>query len=432
MVRWPGRTPSVRGIPPIDRSALNLKAPEQGLGETLPPSRPATTPAHLIADPEDNRLRYVDAVRVWAVAIVFVVHVAEVFNPWDEWHITNGERSRVAGEIALIAAPWLMPIIMLLAGVSAWYSLQRRGNGEYVRERIVRVLVPLVIGTLTLVPPQVYLERRLRGQFRGSFIEFYPHFFQGIYPNGNLSWHHLWFLAHLFLYSLIALPLFRHWRRNDGGRTMRWAARVSGTPGGILWLAIPLILERNLLWGLSPERHMLASDWSNHALLFVAYVYGFVLAATPWLGRAIDAQWPRALATALIGTAGLSVGAWLGIVPTRIPPPYSLEYLAFWTLYAIGAWAWMVVILGVARRWLDGDSAVVRYGQRTGYTVYIVHQPIIVAVAYVVVQTSASVAWKFTMIFVISALATYLSAELISRLPIPALSSAGGASRRKA
>ena len=150
-------------------------------------------------------------------------------------------------------------------------------------------------------------------------------------------------------------------------------------------------------------------------------MYGFVLAGTPWLGRAIDAQWPRALVTASIGTVGLSFGAWLGFVPTRIPPPYSLEYLAFWTLYAIGAWAWMVAILGAARRWLDRDSAVVRYGRRTGYTVYIVHQPIIVAVAYVVVKTSASVAWKFTTVFVISAVATYLSAELLSRLPIPVL-----------
>jgi len=363
-----------------------------------------------------GRLRYVDAVRVWAIALVFVVHVAEVFNPWDEWHITNAERSRAAGEIALIAAPWVMPIIMLLAGVSAWYSLHRRGNQGYVRERVARVLLPLIVGTLTIVPPQVYLERRLRGQFNGSFAAFYPHFFDGIYPKGNFSWHHLWFLAHLFLYSLLALPLFRYWLRSGGGQTMRWAAKVSGAHGGILWLAVPLILERNLLWGLFPERHMLASDWSNHALLFVAYVYGFVLAGTPWLGRAIDAQWPSALATAAIGTLILSIGAWTGVVPTRIPPPYSLEYLVFWTLYSIVAWAWIVAVLGVARRWIDGDSAVVRYGRRTGYTFYIVHQPIIVAVAFLVVRTGYSVAVKFAEIFVIAGVATVLSTELVSWL----------------
>jgi acyltransferase-like protein len=379
--------------------------------------------------PPDARIRYVDAVRVWAIALVFVVHVAEVFNPWDEWHITNRERSRAVGEIALIAAPWVMPIIMLLAGVSAWYSLHRRDNRAYVRDRVVRVLLPLIVGTLTLVPPQVYLERRLRGQFNGSFLAFYPHFFDGIYPQGNFSWHHLWFLAHLFLYSLLALPLFRYWLREGGGRTMRWAAQVSGHQGGLLWLAVPLIIERNLLWGLFPERHMLASDWSNHALLFVAYVYGFVLAGTPWLGRAIDAQWPRALATAALGTICLSIGTWTDVIPTRIPPPYSVAYLAFWMLYSIVAWAWMVAVLGVARRWLNGDSAVVRYGRRTGYTVYIVHQPIIVAVAFLVVQTHASVAMKFTEIFVISGVATFLSAEVVSRLAGPALVGLSGVKR---
>jgi len=182
---------------------------------------------------------------------------------------------------------------------------------------------------------------------------------------------------------------------------------------------MPLILERNLLWGLFPERHMLTSDWSNHALLFVAYIYGFVLAGTPWLGRAIDRQWRGSFIVALIGTGLLTAGAWLGIVPTRIPPPYSFEYLSFWTLYSIVAWAWMVGVLGFGRRWLDHDSEVVRYGRRTGYTVYIVHQPIIVAVAFVVVRMTASVATKFALVFTSAAIATYLSAELLTRLTLP-------------
>lgn len=362
-----------------------------------------------------ERLHYVDAIRVLAVGVVVLVHVAEVFNPWDEWHITNAERSRWAGEIAVLAAPWVMPMVMLLAGVSAWYSLARRSNAAYVRDRVLRLVVPLVVGTLVLVPPQVYLERRLKGQFPGSLLEFYPHFFEGIYPRGNLSWHHLWFLAHLFLYALLALPLFRHWQRATGSATMRWAARVCGAPGGILWLAIPLILERNALWGLFPERHMLTSDWSNHALLFAAYVYGFVLAGSPWLGRSIDAQWPSMLSVGVLGTAAITLGTWSGVLPSRLPPPYSLVYLLFWMLYAICAWAWMVALLGLARRWLNRDSALVRYGRRVGYGMYIVHQPIIVAVAYVVVQLSLPVGVKFAITLGLSGGLTLLLADLLGR-----------------
>ena len=365
-----------------------------------------------------GRLHYVDALRIGAIGLVFLVHVCQVFNPWDEWHITNTERSRIAGEIALIAAPWTMPLIMLLAGVSAWHSLRHRTNGAYLRDRAVRLLLPLAAGMLILSPPQVYLERRLRGQFTGSFIAFYPHFFQGIYPQGNLSWHHLWFLAHLFLYSVLALPLFRHWQRTGGGRTMRWAARLCGAPGGILWLAVPLILERNALWGLFPERHMLTSDWSNHALLFVAYVYGFVLAGSPWIGRVIDAQSRRALILGVIGTVILGTGTWQGVLPARLPPPYSLRYLAFWTLYALCAWAWMVGVLGLGRRWLDRDGTLVRYGQRAGLAIYVAHQPIIIAVAYVVVQSDLPIGAKFALVLVVSAVATVVCVEVLGHLSV--------------
>ena len=375
-------------------------------------ARPASSPAECL---HAGRLQYVDAIRVLAIAAVVLVHVAEVFNPWDEWHVTNAERSRWAGEIAVLAAPWVMPMVMLLAGVSAWYSLSRRSNGAYVRDRVLRLLGPLVIGTLVLVPPQVYLERRLKGQFAGSFIDFYPHFFEGIYPSGNLSWHHLWFLAHLFLYAMIALPLFRHWQRRNGGATMRWAARLCGAPGGVLWLAIPLIVERNALWGLFRERHMLTSDWSNHALLFAAYVYGFILAGSPWLGRSIDLQWRSMLVVGVTGTIGITLGTWSGMLPSRLPAPYSISYLLFWTLYAICAWAWMVALLGIARRWLNHDSAMVRYGRRVGYGMYILHQPIIVAVAYVVVQTTLGVGAKFTITLVVSGALTVVGSDLLSR-----------------
>jgi hypothetical protein len=181
---------------------------------------------------------------------------------------------------------------------------------------------------------------------------------------------------------------------------------------------VPLILERNLLWGLFRERHMLTSDWSNHALLFVAYVYGFILAGSPWLGTVIDAQWRRSLMLGAVGTGVLGLGAWNGMVPSRIPPPYSLRYLAFWTLYAVCAWAWMVGVLGAGRRWIRHDSPVLRYGRRVGYGLYIVHQPIIVAIAFVVVQWHQPVAVKFVVLLLTSILGTVLSAEVLSRVPV--------------
>ena len=367
--------------------------------------------------PAAARLVYVDWLRVLAVLGVFVIHVCSPFDPWDEWHIVNAERSRLAGEVIVLMAPWIMPLFMLLAGVSAWYSLQRRDNVAYLRERVTRVLLPLFVGTLLLVPPQVYLERRLHREFAGSLWAFYPHFFDGIYPRGNFSWHHLWFLAHLFLYSVLALPLFRYWQSDQGRAQLQWIARVFAGPAGLLWLALPLVLERHLLWWFFPERHMLTSDWSNHAMLFVAYIYGFALAGEPGLGAAMDVQWPRALVTAGATTTLLLIGTWVGVLPARLPDPYALGYLAFWTVYAIGAWASMVAVLGAARRWLNCETRELRYGREIGYGWYLVHQPIIVAIAYVVVQWRASVPEKLAVLLFVSLAGTLAGAELLRRLP---------------
>lgn len=378
---------------------------------TAPPAR------EVERDGATRRLTYVDNLRVMVVAGVFIIHVCQVFNPWDEWHITNDIRSRLIGEVAVWMAPWVMPLIMLLAGVSAWYSLETRTNAAYVRERLTRVLVPLVVATLVLVPPQVYLERRLHGEFAGSFWAFLPHFFDGIYPRGNLSWHHLWFLAHLFAYSIVALPLFRYWQRPEGRRQLRWFARLGSRRFGILWLGIPLVVERQLLWGLFPERHMLASDWSNHAMLFVAYLYGFILAGEPTLGAVIDVQWRRMLAIGIAFTAMLVFGTLGGLLPGRVPPPYMATYIAFWTIYAIAAWAWMAALIGVGRRWLSGETGLTRYGRTMGYAWYIVHQPVIVAIAYVVVQQRVGIPAKFMLLLVLSFIGTVGGAEILRLIP---------------
>ena len=395
------REATVDGAPP------HLTRPPARAGPSGGPGR-APTP----------RLVYVDWLRLLAVIGVFVIHVCAVFDPFDRWHIQNAEQSRLVGEVIVLMAPWIMPLFMLLAGVSAWYSLAGRSNGRYVGERVTRLFVPLVIGTLLLVAPQVYLERRLNGQFTGSLWSFYPHFFDGIYPRGNLSWHHLWFLAHLFGYSLIALPLFRHWQTERGRAQLRAVALRCNGPGGLLLLALPLVLERHLLWWVFRERHMLTSDWSNHALLFVAYIYGFALAGEPALGAAIDKHWRGALATAIAATAALVVTTWLGIIPDHLPEPYGRGYLAFWTLYAIGAWASIVSVLAAGRRWLNRDTAALDYGRRSGYAWYLVHQPVIVAFAFVVVQWNAGLPIKLLALTAASLVATLIGAELLGRTAV--------------
>ncbi|WP_425517379.1 acyltransferase family protein [Paenibacillus solanacearum] len=57
---------------------------------------------------------------------------------------------------------WFMPLLFLLAGMSSFYALQRRTGAHFVKERFLRLLIPLVVGTLIIVPSQEISPTRRR------------------------------------------------------------------------------------------------------------------------------------------------------------------------------------------------------------------------------------------------------------------------------
>lgn len=343
--------------------------------------------------------------RVIGMLVVFAIHAAEPFNPWDAWHVVSPEQSRLFGEVVFFPGPWIMPLFMVLAGEAAWHALERRTPGEYVRERVLRIALPLVAGILVLVPPQVWLERRLRGEFHGTLLQFYPHFFDGVYPRGNLSWHHLWFLAFLFVFALVTLPLFEWLRRPRGRALLARVGSLCDTRGGLVWLLLPAIALRVALPLLLPIAP-LAYDWSNRGLLLPAFVAGFAFGGEPRVRNAIDAHWRGALVCALAISVALCGWAWPGDVLARLPRPRSPGGLLLWTGYACGASAWIVALLGAARRHLATASGALARASELAYPFYVLHHGVIVAVAFAVVRSRSTLAMQFALVAAASLLVT--------------------------
>ena len=158
-----------------------------------------------------DRLHYIDWLRVLAMFSIFFFHNARLFD-FEDWHVKNANASLGSDIFIGFCAQWMMPLFFILAGASVYYALKFRTGRGFIRERTMRILIPLVIvGFFIISPPQVYLERLTHGAFSGTFFQFYPHYFDGLYGlGGNFAWMgmHLWFLVLLFLYSLIALPFF--------------------------------------------------------------------------------------------------------------------------------------------------------------------------------------------------------------------------------
>jgi surface polysaccharide O-acyltransferase-like enzyme len=380
-----------------------------------PTAARAQPPIEQLARPPSVRRADLDMLRVTGMFTVFFVHVAQVFSPWQTWHIENAERSVWAGQVNLFAFPWVMPLFMFLAGAGAYMSLGHRSNGEYVRDRTVRLVLPFIIGTLVLVPPQIWVERLAEGRTTDGFLAFYPDFFECCYPEGNLAAGHLWFIAYLWVYAVLSLPLLRWLGSGNGLRSVRKLAAVGHARGGILWLFIPVALSQVALRADYPQSLTLINDWANHAVLFIAYVYGFMLTADRELLAAARREWRIALVPAVIASVWLAVYAARTTVPGILPLPWTPAYFMFWTLFGVASWSWIVVAVGASHAAGRNARPGLEYISRAIYPFYMLHQTVIVLSASIVVLWPIRALPKFIVLFVLSLALTVALTELVRR-----------------
>jgi glucans biosynthesis protein C len=364
----------------------------------------------------------IDQLRNTAVLLLIVFHSARLFDA-EAWHIKDAGRYLAADVVVRFLNQWQMALLFLLAGMSICLALQGL-NGKtlpgFARERVSRLLVPLLAGCVLFVLPQVWVERSAIGapgrsspiDFHGSLLEFIPRFFDCCYPQANFSWHHLWFLAYLFSYSVALLPLLALARRPAVARVLERSADAMDTLPRLLRLGVPLLVIEALLRPSFPSTHDLTHDWANHA----HYVYLIVLGA--WLARSVRAQaaalrhWRSLLAAALCGSAlWLSAPLWSAALDPNLRRPA-------WLLLRIGGeWLWLLALLGVARRFLAAPTRLTRF-TRHAMPFYVVHQTLIVGLGGWWLAWSDAPLLKYFAVAGVSAIASWLLCLLADRFAL--------------
>ncbi|BAC90659.1 acyltransferase family protein [Gloeobacter violaceus] len=307
---------------------------------------------------------------------------------------------------------WFMPLFFVLSGVGTWFALGFRSAGRYVAERCNRLLVPFVFGCLVLTPPQVYCEALRDPAYRASFAQFYPSFFTFLGPDARFSWGHLWFVLYLFIFSLVALPIFL-WLRSEPGR--RWIAALAGwceKPGVILLAGLPLALSEAILRIRWPVRNNLYDDWANIAYYLLFFLYGYLLCADPRFGQAIDRHWRLALAGAVVLMAILFTWSFTNSAPLE---GYTPLLVGVMFVRGLRAWLWVVAILGFARRYLAFTNPLLRYSGEAAYPFYLLHQTAIIVIGFWVVRWSTGASEKFLIIGFGSLAGCLLIYELLIR-----------------
>jgi hypothetical protein len=291
----------------------------------------------------------------------------------------------------------MMPLIFLISGASTFYALTSRNSGRFVKDRALRLLVPLLVGIFTHVAWQEYLERLSFGGLKGSFLEFYPQYFKGFYGyGGNFAWMglHLWYLEALFVFSVALLPLLLWLKRQAGSA---WLDAVLGrllrVRGAIYLLALPQMF---LIAWLNPQTFWGQRGFGGWPLLIYVFyfLYGFLIVDRPQAEEQIQNLRRFSLNSAIVLFLVLLVLWKAGGDPKYGTARYSLLMPCF----ALSSWCFVMAILGLGRRWLGFTNSFVRYSNEAVLPFYALHQTIILSVGYLVVRWAIPDLVKFVVI----------------------------------
>ncbi|QEY31629.1 acyltransferase [Synechococcus sp. RSCCF101] len=375
----------------------------------------AGTPLSMAPD----RCEALDATRFLAVLLLIPFHTAAIFYRGDlgSFYLTAPSSSAVLSAFVLLVHQWHMPLFFLLAGAASWHSLQQRTAVSFLRQRLQRLLLPLVVGTLLLVPPQVYVHAVQSGEPVGGFLRFYPHFFDGVRPAGHFEWGHLWFLAYLLAITLAFLPLMQ-WLTRPGRGAPGWP--TAGCPAWVALLlpALPLMLSEALLRPRWPGFQNLVDDWANVSLYGLYFLGGFLFCHLAWPWQSLDRfRWP------LVLLAGLTMGVFAALELSGAAPALDSSWPArlFQAFRGANTWYVVLALLALARRFLAAPGTPLHTGAWAGMPLYLLHQPVLVAVGWVVVPLPLPLASRVLLIAGVSLL---VCAAVIGGL-LPRLGRAG-------
>ncbi len=363
-----------------------------------------------------TRQTYLDWLRMLAILGVLLFHSARPFAIDDPWHVNNATSSHILSEFSYWLSRFRMHLLFFISGTVSWFMVSRKSAGGFMKLRFQRLFIPLVVGVFLIVPPQIYMERLTQG-YKGSFWDFYPSVFNfKPYPQGNTSYHHLWFIAYLLAYDVLLTPFFG-WAVSD--RAKGFVRKLSWLAGGkrVYWLMLPTVAWFSLTVELFPQTHALVNDWCFFVYWLLFLLTGFICALQPALMDSLERNRRVSLALAFVCMLLINYLRWNNLSMTQILPFGEHDWLTpfYIARHPLNAWLWVFAIIGYGKKYLQRKHRVLDYINQAVYPFYILHQTVIVVIAFYVVKTDDTIGMKYLFIAVTSFVVSMLIYHLFIR-----------------
>ena len=358
-----------------------------------------------------------DWLRVIAFGLLIFYHVGMFYVTWG-WHVKSVYAGPAAEPLMLLVNPWRLALLFFISGVAIRFVTDKAASHwRFLGDRVYRLGLPILAGMTVIVAPQAYFELRELGEIEPGYLAFWADYLKidQLYSVATPTWNHLWYVVYLLFYIVIITPFLVVMRRFAEGVGANWLQVVAGGPIRLLLLfCLPFVLYEATLAPHFPVTHNLVADWANHANRFTMFLLGYFLAKHHVFWRTVDAALPLALALSLlIGGGRLYLRAnhselYEALIAGVPVMPFAL---------IIYAWSVMVLLMGLAQRYLNRPSPALTYLTGAVFCYYILHQTITIAAGYYLTRQALGPWLEFSLVTSATVGGSLAGYEIARRIP---------------
>jgi surface polysaccharide O-acyltransferase-like enzyme len=359
-----------------------------------------------------NRLYYIDYIRVFAFLLLILFHSALPFVNYN-WEVKNEQKSKILMSIVLWFHQWRLPLLFFISGVGIYFSLKTRNILKFILERFRRLFVPLVFAMFFTIPIQVYVEYLQKGRVTGSYFEFYPSVWNLVpYPDGSLTWSHMWFIVYLLTFIILLLPFFSIMKIKIIEKYKDKFSNIVSSKYLILLVFLILYSIYYLFYLKYPEQGSLVDDWFVFNSSITYLILGYLFASSNKFWDNCERYRNISLSIAVLTSITLFINYY---VPNNLPKKDGLNTQLYFILDSLQIWSIILTIIGFAKKYLNSSSKILHYLNQAVFPFFIIHQTIIVALGYWIVQLKTSILSKYLLLSIFSSLLIYTLYEYVIR-----------------
>lgn len=352
------------------------------------------------------RRNEIDWIRNICILMLFVYHTAALFTDFGDFYIKAEKSNLFSNIFILLTFSWYMPLLFFLAGASTYFALKKRNERQYIKERVKRLLIPFLFGIIIIVPPQTYLARLWRGERNINYFSHLKKFFTNISDfmgfDGNFSPAHLWFIIFLFLISILGILIIKCMKTTVGKVISNKVKLIILGKRALLWILVLLIILEMIptLGG--------KGLFTNLLLFILGYL---VYSDNEAIQRLSNNRRLFFKLTVFVIFTGV-IYFFLIRERQNINVIYILDIILKSTLSLIIG----ITIVGYGIRYLNKKNKVLDYLNKASFPVYILHQTILLVLAFYILQLELSAWISILLIISLSLGLTFIAYEISRRI----------------